>query len=763
MLGVAGAAAWWLGAQDESVAPAEAEPAEAAPAATGAPGYVGAEACGGCHAEQFAQWRGSQHDRAMAGASEANVLGDFSGTRFEHAGVTSRFYRRDGRFFVETDGADGALAEFEISHTFGVDPLQQYLIPLSGGRLQALSVAWDARAKAAGGQRWFHLYGDEPIPHDDELHWTGAQQNWNYMCADCHSTDLRKRYDAASATFATSWSEENVACEACHGPGSAHVAWASADEREPAASARKGLSAVFAERREQRWTMDVATSTAKPAHARPLTAELETCAPCHSRRTAIAEGFHAGKPFLDYYLPARLEAPLYYADGQQRDEVYVWGSFVQSRMYQQGVTCSDCHDPHTAKLREEGNALCAQCHSPARFDAAAHHHHPAGSVGAQCVACHMPETTYMRVDPRRDHSLRVPRPDLTASLGVPNACGGCHEAESPRWAAQQIAGWTGREPGGFQHFAEAFAAGDEQLVLVARDTAHPEIARATAVAALGERLDPLRFGAVRERLTDASALVRRAALESLAALPPGERVRLAAPLLGDPLRIVRIEAASLLADAPPGALSPSQAAAFERAATEYEAAQRMHAERPEHRTNLATFFARRGRTRDAEREFRTALTLAPPHVPAWVNFADLLRQIGREAEAEALLRAGLAKLPNSAPLHHALGLALVRIGRKAEALGELETAARLAPDDARFGYVYAVALHSAGERERALAALDGALARRPRDSELLGAAVTISRDAGQRARAIAYAERLVEAAPWDAAARALLEELRAAP
>jgi predicted CXXCH cytochrome family protein len=753
----AAAGAWWLHEHRDDAAREDREPARA-PATT----YLGTTRCGACHAEQLALWRGSHHALAMAAASDASVLGDFSGSRFEHAGVTSTFFRRDGRFFVRTDGPDGALAEFEITHSFGVDPLQQYLVPLAGGRLQALSVAWDARAKAAGGQRWFHLYGDEPIPHDDELHWTGAQQNWNFMCADCHSTDLRKRYDPASATFATSWSELNVACEACHGPGSAHVAWAETDARARAPDARKGLTAFFDERRTQRWTADETSGTAKPAHGRPLNAELETCAPCHSRRTAIAEGYRAGERFLDYYSPARLEAPLYHADGQQRDEVYVWGSFVQSRMYQRGVSCSDCHEPHSAKLRFDGNALCSQCHAPARFDVPAHHHHPAESAGAQCVACHMPETTYMRVDARRDHSLRVPRPDQTASLGVPNPCSGCHEERSPRWAAQQIALWTGREPGGFQRFAEALAARDGQLVLVARDTTHPELARATAIAALGERLDPLRLGAVREGLVDASALVRRAALEALATLPPAERARLAAPLLDDPLRVVRMEAASAAADAPAGALSPVQSASFARAAAEYEAAQRMHAERPEHRTNLATFFARRGRAADAEREFRAAVSLAPPYPPAWVNFADLLRQLGREAEAEQLLRAGLAELADAAALHHALGLALVRAGRSAEALRELEAAARLAPDDTRFGYVHAVALQSAGESERALAELDRVLAKRPRDSELLGAAATISREAGQRARAIAYAERLVEAAPWDAAARSLLEELRAA-
>jgi predicted CXXCH cytochrome family protein len=748
---------WRFALRERETAQPRAEPAAAATS------YVGSAACASCHAEESAAWRGSHHELAMASADERSVRGDFADARFVQGGVTSRFFRRDGRYFVETDGPDGALAEFEITHTFGVEPLQQYLVPLSGGRLQALSIAWDARDEAAGGQRWFHLYGDERIAHDDELHWTGPQQNWNYMCAECHSTDLRKRYDPASATFATQWSEQNVACEACHGPGSAHVRWAEAGERERAGDVAKGLTASFAERRAQRWSRGEGQPTAQPTRAEPQHAELEVCAPCHSRRTPIAEGFRAGDRFLDFYAPVDLEPPLYFADGQQRDEVYVWGSFVQSLMYQRGVTCSDCHDPHTAKLRQDGNALCGQCHSLAQFDSPAHHHHALESPGAQCVACHMPETTYMRVDARRDHSLRVPRPDLTASLGVPNACSGCHADRPAEWAAREIAQWTGREPGGFQHFAAALAAGDDRLVPLARDRSAPEIARATAVAAFGARLDAVRLAAAREALADASPLVRSAALESIAASPPDQRAALAASLLADPVRLVRIRAAWALADAPPGSLDAAESAAFSRAAEEYEAAQRMHSERPEHRTNLATFLAMRGRFAEAEREFRAAIALAPPYPSAWVNFADLLRQLGRDTEAETLLRAGIAELPEAAALHHVRGLTLVRLGRGAEALPELETAARLAPDDARFAYVYAVALSSAGDAARALATLDRALARAPRDAELLLAAALISRDAGQAGRAASYAERLVEAAPTDADARALLDSLRGAP
>src|SRR5262245_5255049 len=190
--------------------------------------FVGAQACAGCHPQEHVRWSASDHARAMQMASEATVLGDFGDRRLSHAAITSTFFRRGGKFMIRTDGPDGKLADFEIKYTFGLRPLQQYLIELPGGRLQALSIAWDARSREAGGQRWFHLYPNERIDFRDELHWTRRQQNWNYMCADCHSTNVRKNYDAAADRYATTWSEINVACEACHGPGSLHVSRAEA-------------------------------------------------------------------------------------------------------------------------------------------------------------------------------------------------------------------------------------------------------------------------------------------------------------------------------------------------------------------------------------------------------------------------------------------------------------------------------------------------------------------------------------------------------
>ena len=105
---------------------------------------------------------------------------------------------QDGRFFVHTRGPGGEMGEFEVAYTFGIEPLQQYLIPFTGGRLQCLTIAWDVERG-----EWFHLYPDQEVPPDDWLHWTRNAQNWNGMCAECHSTNRIKGYDSESQTFST--------------------------------------------------------------------------------------------------------------------------------------------------------------------------------------------------------------------------------------------------------------------------------------------------------------------------------------------------------------------------------------------------------------------------------------------------------------------------------------------------------------------------------------------------------------------------------
>ena len=739
--------------------------------AAAADNFVGREVCATCHQAEAESWRGSDHDLAMQEATESTILGDFDDASVAHYGVTSTFTRKDGKYFVRTDGPDGKLQDYEIAYTFGVYPLQQYLIAFPGGRYQALGLAWDSRPAADGGQRWFHLYPNEAIPAGDSLHWTGPNQNWNYMCADCHSTNLRKNFDLAANAYRTTWSEIDVSCEACHGPGSRHVEWANAPGSPP--DVTHGLPVSFRDPGAGMWELAPGAATATRTAPRQSRAEVETCARCHARRREIASSYSYGQPFLDTHVPDLLVADRYHADGQILDEVYEYGSFLQSRMFQAGVTCSDCHEPHSLKLRADGNAVCGQCHQAATFDTESHHHHPANSAGAQCVNCHMPTRTYMVVDVRRDHGIRIPRPDLTAAIGTPNACNGCHEDKTAEWAAAAVTGWFGPDRRSEPHYGSILDAGrrarvgaDKDLSDLVLDGAKPAVVRATALSLLPQytaNLTPEMIKAYLAGVSDGDPLVRTAAVAALEPFAPEETLSVAAPLLSDPVRAVRISAARLLAAVPAQSLTPEQRAAFESAAAEFIDAQMASAERPESHVTLGAFYADRSQPDAAEAAYRTALRLDPAFVPALVNLADLYRALQRDADGEPLLRQAVAVDAGNAVARHALGLLLLRKQLLSEAIPELRLAAQSAPENARYAYVYAIALHTAGQSPEALRVLRAAHETRPADVDVLIALATISRDTGDLPAAKDYAAQLLLAAPNNPDAQALSQSLGPAP
>ncbi|WP_286764540.1 multiheme c-type cytochrome, partial [Rhodopirellula sp. UBA1907] len=376
--------------------------------------YVGRDACVECHQTESLAFKGSHHDLAMDVATDESVIGDFNDVVFEHDGLQNRLFRDGDRFMVHTEGPDGEMQDFEVKYVFGVDPLQQYMVefdrdPESSddeiGRLQVLRISWDTHRK-----EWFYLRPPdvpEKLEPDDPLHWTGVAQRWQTMCADCHSTNLKTNHDVETLTYHTTFSEIDVSCEACHGPASLHIEMARGNSLFWDRHHGYGLAQLKGE---------------------DATGQLEACAPCHSRRSLMDADYQAGDPFCSHFNLELLRGDTYHDDGQIKDEVYVYGSFVQSKMFHKGIRCTDCHDPHSLELKHPGNETCTSCHQHAagKYDVPSHHHHAVGSEGAKCVNCHMPHTTYMEVDPRRDHSLRVPRPDLSVSIGTPNACSSCH-------------------------------------------------------------------------------------------------------------------------------------------------------------------------------------------------------------------------------------------------------------------------------------------------------------------------------------------------
>ncbi|WP_375739420.1 tetratricopeptide repeat protein [Pseudomonas boanensis] len=724
-------------------------------------GYAPAESCIGCHTGQAQTWEGSDHQRAMARASPDSVLGDFADVRFDKAGVQARFFRKGDGYFVNTEGADGKPADFQVLYSFGHYPLQQYLVAFPGGRLQALTIAWDSRPKQAGGQRWFSLYPGQHFAPSDPLHWTGRYQNWNAMCADCHSTNLQKHYDDKTDSFASTWHEQNVGCQACHGPGQAHVDWArqAPPGQSPASSRDMGLAVDF-----------------KALGSRGL---VEQCAYCHSRRQGLGNGQQPGQGLLASALPASLRADLYHADGQIDGEVYEYASFAQSRMYAAGVGCTDCHDPHSTRVKVEGNGLCLQCHNPtppARFpglrvkdyDSPAHHHHQTSSAGAQCVGCHMPSKTYMVVDPRRDHSLRIPRPDLADKTASPDACTACHRDKEPQWAARAIEGWFG-QPQRPRHYGEAFNAarsqGAEALPLlrkVLEDMGQPAVVRASAAAQLLP-FGPPALPSLSQALDDPSALVRAYAASAFAEELPVRRVERLLPLLDDPDLAVRDEALRALAGIPSTALPEPRRAAFKAQLADYERRLRGNADLPGNRLNLAVFLEREGRQLEALEEYRQALRMDPYFSPARVNLATLANSLLRQDEAERTLRDGLALADQPATDHgnlaYMLALLLVEHGRAEEGLPWLEQAAMVMPGDSRIRYNQGLLLLRLARPDEARAALEAGLAQSPADGDLLYALAYLHAIAGRRDQAREYLRQLEHSAPGDTRLAGMKQEL----
>jgi predicted CXXCH cytochrome family protein len=708
-----------------------------------APSFVGSERCASCHQREHAAWRGTQHARALQPAGEATVLGNFRNASFDKDGDTTTFMRRDGKFLIGTTGQDGARADFEVKFTLGVSPLQQYLVELPGGRLQAFGIAWDSRPANAGGQRWLDLYPDQKLQPGDPIHWTGIQQTANFMCIDCHVTNLRKGYDAAAGVYHSTWSEAGVGCEACHGPGGAHVA-------EP----RVKLPAQFPPRSRIVWGSNAAERPAVPTDGRGE--ELQVCARCHARRSQLTDNIQAGQPFADGFHGTLLDRGIYRSDGQMQDEVFNYGSFLQSRMFAKGVSCSDCHDPHTQKLRAEGNALCDQCHAPAKYESRAHHFHDPASKAGQCTSCHMPTVTYMIVDPRHDHSFRVPRPDLTASLDVPNACSSCHADKTAGWLASELRTRLGREPSGFQTFAEAFAAADRgapgsasMLARIANDGEQPAWVRASAIArSFGVDRGQAGLDLVRA-LADPNPLVRTAAVEGVQDLDVVPLLTHLLPLLRDPARVVRIAAARSLAGPVEMRLGEADRASFRMALDEYVSVQRYNADRAEAHVNLALLEVRRGNGLLADEHLTRALNVDSTFVPAWLQLADLYRNRGDETRANETLRRGLQRNPGTASLHHALGLSLVRQRKPDAAREELRRASELAPEVARYGYVYAVALQQAGEQSEAQRVLGDVLGQHPYEVDSLTAAAVWAIKRDDRRAAIGYLTTLKLLRPND--------------
>ncbi|MGD8323358.1 MAG: cytochrome c3 family protein [Gammaproteobacteria bacterium] len=719
--------------------------------------YVGVDQCGECHSEQVASWRRSHHAHAMAYAEPDTVAGDFDQARFEYGRYYAEFFVRDDRYWLRTNDlpkdvdANGIdVVELEVLYTFGFEPLQQYLVETRPGRLQAFNIAsTSGNAQSA----WFDLYEGEQLDQNDPLQWSSDLHNWNSRCASCHVTDFRKNFDRDTLVYASEWEAINVSCEACHGPGSAHAA-------QPATPLPVATAI------DSSWVFGDAPIALRLPGTDLQAAEkqVEACAACHSRRAQLAP-HQAGMRYLDAFEPALLTEGLYHADGQILDEVFVYGSFAQSAMYAGGVACTDCHEPHSGELRAPGDTLCAGCHRADVFAVPEHHRHAAGAR-PDCVDCHMPATIYMGVDPRRDHSFRVPRPDLTLAIDTPNACTGCHRNQDAQWAQTAIERWypegRWREP----HYGEAISAGRRwtvdrrtRLVELVYDELRPPIVRATALRVLARQLDGTALDAIEFATRAPIPLLQLAGLQALEGAEPGARLQLAQRFLDSELRALRINAARVLSGAEAG-LSERRRQDFAAAIQEYAGTLDYNADSSEGLVGTGLLAAQREDFEAAQAAYRSAIARNPAFVPAYINLADVLRIDGAENEANALLANALDGPAGPDPgLLAALGLSHVRLGNAEAALAAFARATELAPDDPYHAYSYGLALASLRTREEALGWLEDASNRLPAYAPILIALATMSRDAGRIDAARDFTARLLEISPGNASGVALAREL----
>lgn len=703
---------------------------------------VGSEKCQQCHKKEFELYRSSDHFHAMDSVSPASVKGNFNNSIFVYFGDTSFFYQRDGKYFIKTKDSTGNKKEFLISYTFGWKPLQQYLVRFNDGRIQSLPFCWDTRPKEKGGQRWFHLYNNENILPSDELFWMGYNQNWNYMCADCHTTNFQKNFNITENSFHSTWSESRVSCESCHGPASGHIEWtANKNEKEN----YKGFLISLAAKNMQ-WKMNASNTTRVPEEVISSDTLIATCSRCHARATRFTDMYQHGASFLQSHLPENVNTDNYYIDGQIKAEDYEYGSFLQSKMHAKGITCINCHEPHSMQLKAEGNKVCSSCHTPEKFDVAAHTHHKDNSTGTQCVNCHMPVTTYMVVDDRRDHSIRIPRPDLSVASGAPNACNKCHADKSLNWAVQNFTAWYSQTLPKEKTYGELIqniskfnTESESSLYTLLTSGQYPAIIKAAAI----DRYTVFSSGRIIDQVLNLSGssdpLLRLNALRAINNLPPERIIPLAGPLLSDPIKAIRNEAVYVLAPFA-AQLNTDTRAVFESTLKEYVAVQESLSHRPEGFLNKGNILAQTGKQKEAEQVYLQGINLFPKFIALYANLADLYRAENNESASKVYLDKALHIQPSNADLHYSLGLWYIRKKEISLGMAELKKAASLNPAGASIIYGYAVSLYSTGKAGEAIAVLENYLNKNQKDPQILDGLISICTDTQQAVKAAHYTQ-----------------------
>jgi len=657
--------------------------------------------CVSCHEQSQHDWQQSDHSKAMAIADKTTVLADFNNKKVEHYGQKALFFIKDNRYQV-TISYDDKTDTYPIKYTFGHFPLQQYLVETEKGKLHVLPFAWDAREKTDGGQRWYHNYSHEEIRPEDRLHWRQPLQNWNGMCADCHSDGLVRNYDTKDNSFNTQFDNINVGCLSCHGDMTTHATQAKEKTRNTSADT------TSANHPTGQWLRSLGDKTAHWQGDKRDNTFMDGCFACHSLRAPLNDGIKPNTPFLDQFSPQLLSSPNYHADGQIKEEVYVYGSFLQSKMFAAGVNCLDCHDKHTMKLKVEGNGLCLQCHGSEVYNVKEHHQHEDNSSGAQCANCHMPQNTYMGVDDRRDHSFKIPRPDISQAYNTPNACTKCHDDKSNQWASDTLVKWHGQPEPLLTSKQYLMALNSGQAISLAQhltiisDEQLDVISRATAIQLLSYTTQTLSADVLAPYLNHSEGLIRLSAASTATLLPAKDKVKYLSPLLKDQYKSIRIAAARGLITSDVSAVDQPL---FDKAFKALIFSNKINSWRGEGVANQGVLSIEMNELSDAEKSFKNAIKIEPYFETGYINLADIYRTQQKPFQVASVLSKGIKNNPNSADLHYSYGLHFVRQKKIEKGLVLFERAMTLMPDNPQYAYTYILALDGAGQSKQALTTL----------------------------------------------------------
>lgn len=685
------------------------------------------QTCTSCHAQSEQEWTHSDHSKAMSIADSTTVIADFSGVNVEHYGQKAHFFIKDNSYQV-TVSYDDNVDTYPIKYTFGYTPLQQYLVETEPGRLHVLPFAWDARSKEEGGQRWYHNYSHEEIRPEDRLHWRQPLQNWNGMCADCHSDGLVRNYNGQDNTFKTEFDNINVGCLSCHGDMTDHM------KTPKKAEVRASVTSI--NHPTGRWLRSIGDKTAHWEGGERNNDFMDNCFACHSLRAPLTDGFKANTPFLDQFTPNFTASPNYYADGQIKEEVYVYGSFLQSKMYKEGVNCLDCHDKHTMKLKVEGNGLCLQCHGAEVYNVKKHHQHNENSTGAQCVNCHMPENTYMGVDDRRDHSFKIPRPHLSETFDTPNACVQCHEEKSNEWASATLEKWHGKPKAilSSKHLLMLLNSGQgislQQHLSIMADEQLDIMSRATAIQLLSYTTTTISVAELAPYLSHDEALIRLSAASVATLLPSQDRVNQLSPLLEDKYKSVRIATARSLLS---GDVLFLNQTLFDKAFKELIIFNDVNSWRGEGMANKGILALEMNRKTAAEEAFKKAIKIEPYFETGYINLADIYRSQQKSFQVASVLSKGIKLNPKSAALHYSYGLHFVRQKRLDKGLPLFKKSMQLMPSNPEYAYTYVLALDGAGQSQDALDKLKALIPNYQNNTQLKELGLYLSQKLNSRA------------------------------